>query len=230
MQLKALLLDLDGTLVDTAPDMVGTLNRLLDKHGQAEVDQTKASRIVSNGARALILHGFGEQLEESRIMQLIEEFLADYAVHVADKSALYPGMQEILETCQRHDIRWGVVTNKPLELSRSLLAGLGILDACAILLGGDSLPVKKPDPAPLLHCCMVLSLAPSECLYVGDHERDIQAGNGAGMDTAAALWGYIQDHQQPDDWRANYLLESTAGLRELLQEKIKSIETSRQNS
>lgn len=220
MQLKALLLDLDGTLVDTAPDMVATLNRLLSKHKQPEVDPAQASNLVSNGAKALIEYGFGGQLAPEQTANLIAEYLADYAQHVADQSLVYDGMLEVLEDCERNAIRWGVVTNKPLGLSRDLLQGLGLLDRCTILLGGDSLPVKKPDPAPLLHCCMVMSLAGSECLYIGDHERDIQAGNAAGMDTGAALWGYIDSNQRPDDWRANFLLNTPHGLGQLIKDRL----------
>ena len=219
MQLKALLLDLDGTLVDTAPDMVGTLNRLLDRHSQPTASHAEAAKRVSSGARALIEFGFTETLDELRTQQLISEFLAGYAEHVSDHSRPYQGMLEILEYCQHNDIRWGVVTNKPLGLSRALLMGLELLDDCSILLGGDSLPVKKPDPAPLLHCCMVLNLAASECLYVGDHERDILAGNNAGMDTAAALWGYIDEQQQPAQWGANFLVNEPHGLHQLILEK-----------
>jgi phosphoglycolate phosphatase len=113
-----------------------------------------------------------------------------------------------------------VVTNKPFALSRELLDRLDLLTDCRILLGGDSLPVKKPHPAPLLHCCMTLSLAGSECLYVGDHERDIQAGKAAGMDTAVALWGYIEKHHDPVDWRADYLLRDPSGLLSLINEKL----------
>jgi 2-phosphoglycolate phosphatase len=222
MKLKALLLDLDGTLVDTAPDMVGTLNRLLRNHGQAPADQHTASKLVSNGARALIEFGFAKPLEEARSLDLIEQFLSDYAEHVADQSKVYTGMSEVLDLCTENRIVWGVITNKPLELSRALLEGLGLFDRCSILLGGDSLPVKKPDPAPMLHSCMVLNLAPSECLYVGDHERDILAGRNAGMDTAAALWGYINEDQSPADWGASYMLNEPSGLMQLVREKIAS--------
>lgn len=222
MKLKALLLDLDGTLVDTAPDMVGTLNRLLRNHGQALADEQAASKLVSNGARALLEFGFAKPLEEARTLDLIAQFLSDYAEHVADQSKLYTGMSEVLDLCTENNIVWGVITNKPLELSRALLEGLGILNSCSILLGGDSLPVKKPDPAPMLHSCMVLNLAPSECLYVGDHERDILAGKNAGMDTAAALWGYINEDQNPADWGASYMVNEPSGLMQLVQEKIAS--------
>ena len=220
MQLKALLLDLDGTLVDTAPDMVATLNRVLQRHEQAPVEYAGASKLVSNGARALLEHGFNSQLDGPRRDQLIEEFLEDYQQYVCVESRVYDGMTEVLQQCQQNGIRWGIVTNKPLELSRSLLQGLGLMEDCSILLGGDSLPVKKPDPAPMLHCCMALNLAASECLYVGDHERDVQAGKRAGMDTAAALWGYINEDQNPDEWGANYLVQQPSGLQRLVAERI----------
>lgn len=222
MKLKALLLDLDGTLVDTAPDMVGTLNRLLRNHGQALADEKAASKLVSNGARALIEFGFAKPLEEIQTLDLIAQFLSDYAEHVADRSELYAGMAEVLELCAENNIVWGVITNKPLELSKALLEGLGLFDSCSILLGGDSLPVKKPDPAPMLHSCMVLNLAPSECLYVGDHERDIIAGKNAGMDTAAALWGYINENQKPENWGASYMLNQPHGLLQLVRDKLAS--------
>jgi len=113
-----------------------------------------------------------------------------------------------------------VITNKPIELSKSLLEGLGLFKRCSILLGGDSLPVRKPDPAPMLHSCMVMSLAPSECLYVGDHERDIIAGNAAGMDTAAALWGYLNEDDDPETWKAKFLTNTPQGLYRLVEEKL----------
>lgn len=222
MQLKALLFDLDGTLVDTAPDMVGSLNRVLANHGEPLADIESASKVVSNGGLALIKHGFVNVKDEEFLTSLVTEFLSDYAQFVAEKSRLYPGIKETLELCQQHDIPWGVVTNKPLKLSRSLLDGLDVLADCRILLGGDSLPVKKPHPAPLLHCCMTLNVAASECLYIGDHNRDIEAGRAAGMDTAAALWGYIQDNDLPTSWGADYLLKTPKSLYRLVSEKLDS--------
>ena len=220
MQLKALLLDLDGTLVDTAPDMVATLNRVLESHDRPLVELATAGKLVSNGARALLEFGFGNTLDTGKMPQLIEEFLSDYGEHVCQHSAPYDGMLEVLSLCENENLRWGIVTNKPLGLSRDLLEGLDLLDRCSILLGGDSLPVKKPDPAPLLHCCMVMSLAASECVYVGDHERDIRAGNAAGMDTAAALWGYIADGEDVNAWNARYLTQTPSGLHKLIEERL----------
>lgn len=220
MDLKALLLDLDGTLVDTAPDMVGALNRVLDKHGQAKVDYQQAHKLVSNGGRALIEFGFGSAIKNYDADALLQEFLDDYKEHVCEQSILYDGMSEVLEFCESNSLKWGVITNKPIELAKGVLDGLGLLKRCAILLGGDSLPVKKPDPVPMLHACMVMHLAPSQCVYVGDHERDIQAGNAAGMDSAVALWGYIDDKQTPEQWQAKALVEAPQGLISLMQDRL----------
>lgn len=218
MELRALLLDLDGTLVDTAPDMVGALNRLLVKHNRPPVDPVEASKLVSNGGRALVIHGFGNQLEDTLVESLVGEFLATYKEYVCVDSALYDGMLEAIEYCEDNKLLWGVITNKPLDLAKDVLSGLGLLERCAILLGGDSLPVKKPDPVPMLHSCMVLNLAPSQCLYVGDHIRDIQAGNASGMDTAAALWGYIGESEDPSTWNARYMIRQPTGLLNLIKD------------
>ena len=220
MQIRALLLDLDGTLVDTAPDMVGSLNRVLAAHNKPLADPKVASKIVSNGGKALIEHGFGDTLNAQECDQLVQEFLLDYKQNVANESFVYDGMMDCITFCEDNKLLWGVITNKPLHLAKDLMQGLGLLDRCAILLGGDSLPVKKPDPVPMLHTCMVLNLAPSECLYVGDHERDIMAGNASGMDSAAALWGYIADTEEPESWKANYMLNTPQGLLALLKDKL----------
>ena len=220
MRLTALLLDLDGTLVNTAPDMVGALNRLLAKHGRPEVEFADAAKQVSNGARALVQHGFGGELSSKFEQELIEEFLATYAQHVCEASHLYEGMHDCLELCETHKVPWGVITNKPIALAKEVLRGLGLFERCNLLLGGDSLPVKKPDPVPLLHSAMVLSLAPSECLYVGDHLRDIQAAKAAGMDAAAAAWGYLSDNEDPADWQPDYIFASPNGLKKYLVEQL----------
>ena len=208
MQLRALLLDLDGTLVDTAPDMVGALNRVLEAHQRSACDTSAASKLVSNGARALIEFGFPDIKNQQDQQALIEQFLDTYQQHVCVESTLYDGMLDVLAHCESNNIKWGVITNKPLHLAKDVMAGLDLLDRCAILLGGDSLPVKKPDPVPMLHACMLLSVAPSECIYIGDHERDIQAGNAAGMDTGAAAWGYLQHPISLEDWNPTCIFSS----------------------
>ena len=221
MELKAVLFDLDGTLVDTAPDMVGALNRVLANHSQKEVNYAHARKIVSNGGRALIKYGFPEESSEDVIDSLVSEFLQTYADHVCQQSQLYSGLDELLNFCDKSGLEWGVITNKPIELARGVLEGLQLLERCKILLGGDSLPVKKPDPVPMLHASMLLNVAPSHCLYIGDHLRDIEAGKNAGMDTAAALWGYIEDHDDPDSWGANYIVRKSESLISLVKDLLK---------
>lgn len=218
MQFKSLLLDLDGTLVDTAPDMVGALDRVLEENGKPKSDYQHASKLVSSGAKALVSYGFGLDISEQEHDALVQRFLEVYKTHVYVDSVVYEGLLEVLELCESTGHRWGVITNKPLHLARDLMDGLGLLKRCSVLLGGDSLPVKKPDPVPLLHSAMLLDLAPSECLYVGDHVRDIQAGRAAGMDTAAALWGYIEESENVDDWNASYQVQRSTNLINLVQD------------
>ena len=220
MRLRGLIFDLDGTLIDTAPDMVATLNRLLSRHQQPAIEYERARLVVSSGARALITKGFGDDLTATQQDQLVAEFLQDYAAHVCEHSELYPYMQETLTMCESAPIPWAVVTNKPVELAKSVLAGLGLLKRCKVLLGGDSLPVKKPDPVPLLHCAMLLNLAPSECLYLGDHERDIIAARKAGMESGVASWGYIEADEDIDAWQADMVFSSPARLQEFVEHNL----------
>jgi len=220
MKLKALLLDLDGTLIDTAPDMVATLNRLLSRYQQPQVKFESAAKLVSQGANALIKHGFGDDLPLQELDALRQSYLEDYAKHICQHSQLYEGMAEALSLCESNNILWGIVTNKPYYLAEALLLELKLLDRSSILLGGDSLPERKPHPMPLLHCCLELNLAASECLYVGDDQRDITAGNAAGMDTAAAQWGYINNIKDTETWGANYLIGTPVGLNTLIQETL----------
>ncbi|MEO0369376.1 MAG: HAD-IA family hydrolase [Pseudomonadota bacterium] len=216
MRLTTLLLDLDGTLVDTAPDMVATLNRLRADQDLQSVDYEQAALQVSSGARALVRLGFGADLAIEEEERLIAKFLEYYAEETCVHSKLYPHMPELLTEWEGLGRSWGVITNKPLSLAKSVLEGLGILERCKVLLGGDSLPVKKPDPVPLLHSAMLLTVAPSECLYVGDHRRDIDAAKNAGMQSGVADWGYIETGENSHDWGADFVFTSPAGLAKFL--------------
>ena len=223
MRFKALLLDLDGTLLDTAPDMVGALNRLLANEGKAAVAYDTASKYVSKGAAALIKHGFDINAEHDDFEKLRLAFLDNYEQHVCIDTKPYEGMMEVLEWCEKNDIFWGIVTNKPDYLAKPILDKLELTERSAVNVGGTTLSVVKPHPAPLLHCTTLLHIAPSDCLYVGDDERDIQAGRAAGMDTAVANWGYIDSGINPEDWQPNYICNKPEGLlclvKELLEKK-----------
>lgn len=218
MQFKALLLDLDGTLLDTAPDMVGALNRLLVAEGQNEVPYDIACKYVSKGAAALIQLGFQIEPENTNFNRLKQAFLDNYEQHVYIDSKPYEGMMEILEWCENKAIHWGIVTNKPDYLAKPILDKLELTKRSSVNVGGTTLSVAKPHPAPLLHCTTLLHIAPSDCLYVGDDERDIQAGRAAGMDTAVAHWGYIDENINPEDWQPNYICKQPEGLFRLVKE------------
>jgi len=218
MRFKALLLDLDGTLLDTAPDMVGALNKLLEQENQKTVDFEKAQKFVSKGAVALVKYGFGEDLDNNRLEQLRSNFLDIYEKNVCVETKPFDGMLDILEWCEEQGIYWGVVTNKPDHLAKPILDKLKLSDRSSVNVGGTTLNVTKPNPAPLLHCTTLLSIVPSECLYVGDDERDIQAGRSAGMDTAVAAWGYIDDSLNPEDWQPNFICNQPKGLFRLIKE------------
>ena len=217
---KALLLDLDGTLVDTAPDMVAALNRQLIRHQREPVPYETGRALVSHGVTALLKLGFKIEPDDSSYADLRIEYLAEYADKIAVESHLFDGMREVLEYCEGNSLNWGIVTSKPEELTHALLKKLNLNKRSAVTIGGDTLPLTKPHPMPLLHSCMLLKIAPSECLYVGDAARDIESGKRAGTRTAIAEWGYIAPDENPADWQATYRANSPKDILELLQRNI----------
>lgn len=218
MKLKALLLDLDGTLLHTAPDMVGALNDLLISHNKPTVDYNIAMHQVSKGGAAMIKIGFGIDDTHSTFETLRQAFLDTYEKRVCNESHAFDGMLDVLNYCEANNIIWGIVTNKPEYLTTPILKILALEKRSAITVCGDTLSVNKPHPAPLLHCTTLLKLAPSNCLYVGDDERDIQAGSAAGMHTAVANWGYIEPSIDVNDWQPEFIIDKPSGLFQLLRE------------
>ncbi|MFW2403755.1 MAG: HAD-IA family hydrolase [Gammaproteobacteria bacterium] len=212
---KAVLFDLDGTLLDTAPDMVAALDRLLETEGRDPVDYALARAHVSKGALGLIDMAFG-QIDEAHRMSLRDRYLDTYAQSLAVASSLFDGMAEVLDYIERNDMHWGVVTNKPGYLAEPLLAELGLLPRSATTISGDTLPERKPHPRPLLYAAEQISVAPGEAIYVGDDTRDIVAGNAAGMTTVAALYGFILPGENPNDWPADHRIEQPGDLLAIL--------------
>ncbi len=202
-----ILLDLDGTLADTAQDLVFTLNQLLQTEGRRPLPFERVRPIVSNGASALIEFGFGDDLPADKFSQLTRAFLDIYQNHLTHKTVLFPGMAELLETIEARGERWGVVTNKPSWLTDPLMKELGLAQRAACVVSGDTVEHKKPHPQPLLHACDLMGVTAAECLYVGDARRDMEAGQRAGMKTIAALFGYITDDDNPASWNADGMIE-----------------------
>lgn len=208
---RLVLFDLDGTLLDTGPDIAAALNRVRAEHGLDPVPYAPLRACVSHGAAAVVRCGFPDADEATRAM-LRTRLLAHYAERLADQTALFPGMDAVLAALEDGGLRWGVVTNKPGWLTGPLLDRLGLAPRAACIVSGDTTPHLKPHPAPVLRACRACAVAPADAWYVGDAERDVQAGRAAGSRTAVALFGYVSDDDRPQDWGADALLTEPSGL------------------
>ena len=205
--IKHILFDLDGTLADTAQDLVFTLNKLLQHEGRNPLPFEQVRPIVTNGANALIEFGFGTDVPAEKFKQLTAEFLDIYQNHLTHKTVLFPGMAELLETIEMNGQLWGVVTNKPSWLTDPLMEELGLAQRAACIVSGDTVEHKKPHPQPMYHACELMGVSAAECIYVGDAQRDIEAGQRAGMKTIAALFGYLTDDDDPASWGADGMIK-----------------------
>ena len=204
---KLVLFDLDGTLLDSAPDMVATVNRMRAARGQGPMALAELRPHVSKGSRAMSAAAF-PQLDGEVPAEMIREFLDIYEGELGRSSVLFDGVAELLDAIEADGARWGIVTNKPEYLAREILPQLGWETRCAVLVGGDSLAERKPHPLPLLHSPEVLGVAPSQCVYVGDDRRDIESARAAGMPSIAALWGYRMDGDEPAAWGAEVMVDA----------------------
>jgi N-acetyl-D-muramate 6-phosphate phosphatase len=203
---QALLLDLDGTLLDTAPDMAAALNVLLAEEKREPLPFAQIRPVVSHGSAGLIRLAF-ESSEGTARQRLITRFLAIYRDALAVYSEPFAGINELLQQVRAAGLRWGVVTNKPAWLTDPLLAALGLDVQADCVVSGDTTSERKPHPLPLLHAAQLIGLSPQDCLYVGDAERDIQSARAAGMASLVALWGYIAHTDQPHVWQADGMIE-----------------------
>ena len=209
---RAVLFDLDGTLVDSAPDLCNAVNRVVVDLGHPPVPLSRLRDVVSKGGRAMLAVALPQLTDDERA-PLLAPFLAHYAQALAVDSVMFEGVADLLAGLEARGLRWGIVTNKPEGLARGVVAGFGWTRRSAVLIGGDTLPRHKPDPDQLLLACEQLGLAPSDVLYVGDDLRDVQAARAAGMVSVAALWGYREAHDDPATWGADHAF---ANPRELL--------------
>ena len=199
--LRAILFDLDGTLLDTAPDLVGALNGLRAEHGLAPLAFESVRPAVSHGAARVLRLGF-PLADADEFAALQRRFLDIYRAALSAGTRLFPGMERVLDTLASRGLQSGVVTNKPAWLTDPLLEGLGLRGRLACVVSGDTLPERKPHPLPLLHAAKLAGVLPGECIYVGDAERDIQAAHAAGMPALIARYGYLHADDRPDVWGA----------------------------
>jgi phosphoglycolate phosphatase len=201
------LFDLDGTFADTAPDMTAALNRLLARYDRAPIPLEQARAHVSSGSRGLLAVGFGIGPQDPGYAQLRDEYLALYAADIHRDTCLFPGIAELVARLDASGLCWGIVTNKPGWLTEPLLEAMALESRPACVVSGDTAARAKPHPEPLFHACGMIGRDPRACWYVGDDQRDIEAGRAAGMRTLAALYGYLGVDRSPHDWGADGLLE-----------------------
>jgi phosphoglycolate phosphatase len=199
--LRGVLFDLDGTLLDTAPDMAAALNRLRLAEGLDALPFGELRPLVSHGAPRLLKHAFSDPAPD-RYESLRRRFLDDYRRALAVETCLFAGFDTVLAAIERAGLRWGIVTNKPGWLAEPLLAELGLAARCGCLVAGDTLAERKPHPLPLLHAAKLLGLEPGHCAYLGDAERDVQAARNAGMIPLVAGFGYLGVGDDPSAWQA----------------------------
>ena len=215
----AVLFDLDGTLVDTAPDMVAVLQAMQSDRDVEPVPYGVGRRYVSNGAIGLLRLGFpGVDVDFGDGMH--QEYLERSAAGLCESSRVFDGLGELLDQLDAASRPWGVVTNKPEFLTEPLLEALGLVARSACVVSGDSLPVRKPDPGPLLLACDIAGVDAWRTIYVGDAARDIEAGLAAGMATVGAVYGYVTEDDDPREWGADILASDTAELTQILHKAV----------
>jgi N-acetyl-D-muramate 6-phosphate phosphatase len=209
--LAAVLLDLDGTLLDTAPDMARIINMMrADEHGEP-LAFADLRPYVSHGSAAMLRVAF-PGVAGVRFAGLQSRFLELYREHLVVETRLFPGFEQVLAALESHGIPWGVITNKPGWLTEPLLRELSLYERAACVLSGDSLPVCKPDPLPLLTAAQRIAVAPERCLYAGDALRDMQAARAANMVALAARYGYIGAQENTAEWPITAWIDSPLDL------------------
>jgi phosphoglycolate phosphatase len=215
VSVTAVLFDLDGTLADTAPDLGGALNRLREQIGLPPLALDLLRPYASAGARGLLGIGFGLTPEQALYPEMQKRFLALYESQICADTRLFPGIAELLDELGRRGVPWGIVTNKIERFTRPLLECLDLHKRAACVISGDSAAKPKPDPAPILMACAQVSMQPANCLYVGDDERDVQAGRAAGTRTTVVSWGYLGG-MPVEEWGADVIINCPADILELL--------------
>lgn len=210
--IKAVLFDLDGTLADTARDLGAALNRLLAEEGLPPQPYAAVRPIASHGARGLVSLGFGIDKSHPRFEEYRLRFLDLYEHSFADETVLFDDINALLREIDARGLKWGIVTNKPMRFTDRLVPALPFAVPPAVVVSGDTVGVAKPDPAPMLHAAQQIDIAPEHCLYVGDAERDIQAGRAVGMKTVLVNWGYIADSDDTDSWQADITIDQPLAL------------------
>ncbi len=207
-KLSCVLFDLDGTLVDTAPDLVLCLNKALSSHGFATVAAETIKPFISFGAVAMINESLDQSISEALRADILETMLDLYQNNIAEHTAFFKGMSETLDAIEAQGLKWGVVTNKRERFTNPLMDALKLTARAACIVSGDTTTNPKPHVEPMLAACKQAAVKPQECVYIGDASHDIIAGKNAQMKTLAALYGYLKPEDMPETWGADALIKS----------------------
>ena len=205
--LAAVLFDLDGTLIDTAPDFAVVVNQLRKRHNHPPLSYAEVRATVSNGARALVTLALKLKEGDAGFDESRQELLQLYEQNLAVETCLFPGMSNVLEHLEQCQIPWGIVTNKPRKYAEPILAALQLHERCATLVCPDDVAKTKPDPEPMYLACKHIQCSPEHTLYLGDHRRDIDAGKNAAMKTLAVNYGYIGEDDPSTEWLADFYVD-----------------------
>ncbi|AOS98356.1 Phosphoglycolate phosphatase [Microbulbifer aggregans] len=216
--MKAVLFDLDGTLFDTAPDFIVVLNQLRHQEQLPPLPGEAIRAVVSNGARAMVRLAFGRDEGDPGFDSLRQRFLDLYLAHLAEHTVPFPGIEDLLKKLANHDIAWGVVTNKPAAYTIPLMRAFSHFPEPGAIICPDDVENRKPHPEPIYLACSRIGCKPEQAVYVGDHERDIEAGKAAGMPTIACSYGYIDAGDSAANWNADHLVDSADQIWPLLME------------
>lgn len=201
--MQAVLFDLDGTLVDTAADLGYALNLQRQRHGLEFLPEAAMRPYASHGSKGLLQIGFGLSPEDASFDDMRTEYLDLYTEVLTRQPVLFPGMMETLSAIEQQGMSWGIVTNKPRRFTTPIVDALGLTARAGAVISGDDAPAPKPSPQTLLLACERMQLNPAATIYLGDAERDVQAGNAAGMTTLVALFGYLSETDRPREWGAD---------------------------
>jgi len=213
---KAVLFDLDGTLVDTSGDLAEALNFVLVSEKKPPLPASVIREVCSDGVKGLLQLAFQMDEKHPDYYFFRDKIVHYYFNHIHEKSFLFEGMQDVLITLEEKKIPWGIVTNKPAHLTHKLLEKLNLNARAACVVSGDTLPERKPHPAPLLYAAKLLNIEPSACCYVGDAERDIEAAKAANMYSVAALYGFLHSRIDPSLWMADAYIQAPGELLKIL--------------
>ena len=214
---QAVLFDLDGTLIDSAPDLGAAADKLRTDRGMPSLDLCLYRPHAGAGARGLLKVAFDMTPDHPDFPAMREAFFVNYESAMTERTLVFEGVHELIETLQTRGLQWGVVTNKMARFTDPLTQALPLFRTASAVVSGDTTPHPKPHPAPLLEAARRLGVAPERCWYVGDDERDIQAGRAAGMATVAAAYGYLGHGADHGQWDADHTIEHPLALLKLLE-------------